>query len=124
MEVDNNKEQDHIDFSVNNNDDNDISDTSLVEKSTIKAARLYDIDFDCVGDYFKLFEIHSDEPTPTYMDGILQHHKHYHRSSMLGEGPNFVLNRIMGEKMNASKQVGTLSNLLLSYMMIRIPNKD
>ena len=37
----------------------------------------------------KLLEIHSDKPTPTDMDGILRHHKDYHRSSMLGEGPKF-----------------------------------
>ena len=58
------------------------------------------------------------------MDGILGHHEDYHRSSMLGEGPSVVLNRVMGEKMNASKQVGTFWNLLLSYMMKRIPDKD
>ena len=104
MEVDNNEEQDHIDSPVNNNDDNDTSDASLVEESTIEAARYYEFDFDRVNDYFKLLEIHSDKPTPTDMDSILQHHKNYHRSSMLGEGPNFVLNRVMGE--NVCKQAG------------------
>ena len=58
------------------------------------------------------------------MDDILRHHKNYHHSSMLGEGPNFILNRVMGEKLNASKQVGTFLNLLLSCMMKRIPDKD
>ena len=124
MEVDNNEVQDHIEFPVNNNDDNNISDASLVEESTIEAARQYDFDFDCINDYFKLFEIHSDKPTPTDMDGILRHHKDYHHSSMLGEGASFVLIRVMGEKMNASKEVGTFWNLLLSYMIKRIPNKD
>ena len=71
MEVDNNEVQEHIDFSVNNNDDNDVSNASLVEESTIKAARKFDFDFDCVNDYFDLLEIHSDKPTPTDMDGIL-----------------------------------------------------
>ena len=58
------------------------------------------------------------------MDGILRHHKNYHRSSILGEGPNSILNTVMGEKLNTSKQVGTFWNLLLSYMMKRIPNND
>ena len=85
MEVDNNEVQDHIDFSVNNNDDNDVSNASLVEESTIKAARKLDFDFGCVNDYFELLEIHSDKLTPTDMDGILQHNKDYHHSSILGE---------------------------------------
>ena len=38
------------------------------------------------------------------MDGILQHHKNYHLSSMLDEGPNFVIDRVMGE--NECKQAG------------------
>ena len=54
MEVDNNEVQDHINFPMNNNDDNDRSDESLVEESTIETARQYDFDFDCVVDYFKL----------------------------------------------------------------------
>ena len=41
--TDDNEVQDHIDFPVNNNDDNDIS-----EESTIEAARQYDFDFDIV----------------------------------------------------------------------------
>ena len=120
--MEDNEEQDRVDSLVNNNDDNDISDASLVEESTIEAARQFDFDFDCVNDYFELLRIHSDKPTPTDMDGILQHNKDYHRSSMLGEGPKSVLNTVMGEKLNTSKQVGTLWNLLLSYMMKRIPN--
>ena len=124
MEVDDNEVQDHIDFPVKNNDDNDVSNASLVEESTIKAARKLDFDFDCVNDYFELLEIHSDEPTPTDMDGILRHHKNYHRSSILGEGPNSVLNTVMGEKLCTSKQVITLWNLFMLYMMKRIPNND
>ena len=58
-----NEEQDHIDSLMSNNDDNDISDASLVEESTIESARQYDFDFDCVVDYFKLLKIHSDKPT-------------------------------------------------------------
>ena len=103
MEVDNNEIQDHIDFPVNNNDDNDISDASLVEESTIEPARQYDFDFDCVIDYSKLLEIHSDKPAPIDMDGILRHHTNYHCSSMLGEGPNFVINKVIGKKENTSK---------------------
>ena len=56
MEVDNNEVQDHTDFPVNNNDDNDISDASLVEESTIEAARQYDFDFDCVVNYFNFWK--------------------------------------------------------------------
>ena len=124
MEVDDNEVQDHIDFPVNNNDDNDVSNASLVEESTIEAARKLDFDYNCVNDYFGLLKVHSDEPTPTDMDGILRHHKNYHHSSILGEGPNSILNTVMGEKLNTSKQVGTYWNLLLSYMMKRIPNND
>ena len=60
---------------------------------------------------------------PTDMDGILRHHKNYHLSPIVGAGPDFVLDRVMGDKMNASK-VGSFWNLLLAYMMKRIPNKD
>ena len=122
MEVDDNEVQDHIDFPVNNNDDNDVSNASLVEESTIEAARKLDFDYNCVNDYFGLLKVHSDEPTPTDMDGILRHHKNYHHSSILGEGPNSILNTVMGEKLNTSKQVGTYWNLLLSYMMKKLPN--
>ena len=103
MEAEDNEEQDHIDSPMNNNDDNYISNAPCVKISIIEPARQYDFDYDCVVDYFKLLKIHSDKPTPTDVDGILQHHKNYHCSSMLGEEPNFVLKRVMGEKMNASK---------------------
>ena len=104
MEVDNNEVQDHIDFPVNSNDDNDVSNASLVEESTIEAARKLDFDFDCVNDYFGLLEVHSDEPTPTDMDGILRHHKDYHHSSMLGRNQILYLTEL-GEK-NECKQGG------------------
>ena len=75
----------------------------LKNQQTKQQARQYDFDFDCAVDCFKLLVIYSEEPNPTDMDGILQHHKNYHLSSIVGAGPNFVLDRVMGEKLNASK---------------------
>ena len=45
MEVGDNVEQDHIDSTINNNDDNKISDSPIVEESTIVPPRQDNFDY-------------------------------------------------------------------------------
>ena len=66
--------------------------------------------------------IHSDSPTTIYMDSVLWCHKGYHHASILGQRPNYINQSVMDEE--KATNVGIFFNLLLLYLMKRIPTKD
>ena len=91
----------------------------MVEESTVESTSQYESNFDNVVCYFELLQIRSEKPKSEDAEGIVQHHKNYHLSSIFSKGPTSIIEKTMEEKWKTTKLEH--SSLVPDE---KIPNKD